>query len=277
MQLAAVESQEGSVCRLGWDHVHDSRRCGNLLRWRRSAFVYGRPPRQSFVQSLCHCYFLTNKQRWTYLVCVYMCFLGRKFVSILMRFWYLTSARLPEDNLEGTRVFQVAIGGETETETKRLLSANYESVTDPLTVLVHHTIPQPEPLLDLKNFCLARFQREFTQGVAPDWTITRIEHSKLLDWAAPSYDTVDCSLTTATKSFHFSFAAAEEESVKRFQKDGLRRWWKHVDAQYVCFCRFIPRVRCVSGFFWMILLTNCKSFAERMLFRRRGEHNQDYV
>ncbi|XP_057709353.1 m-AAA protease-interacting protein 1, mitochondrial [Corythoichthys intestinalis] len=76
---------------------------------------------------------------------------GRRFVSILMRFWYLTSARLPEDSLEGTRVFKVAIGGEGEAESKRLLTANYE------------------------------FQREFTKGVAPDWTITRIEHSKLLD------------------------------------------------------------------------------------------------
>lgn len=76
---------------------------------------------------------------------------GRKFVSILMRFWYLTSARLPDDSLEGTRVFQVALGGEGEPEKKRLLTANYE------------------------------FQREFTKGVAPDWTITRIEHSKLLD------------------------------------------------------------------------------------------------
>lgn len=76
---------------------------------------------------------------------------GRRFVSILMRFWYLTSARLPEDNLEGTRVFQVAIGEEGESETKRLLTANYE------------------------------FQREFTEGVPPDWTITRIEHSKILD------------------------------------------------------------------------------------------------
>ena len=26
-----------------------------------------------------------------------------------------------------------------------------------------------------------RFQREFTKGVAPDWIITRIEHSRLLD------------------------------------------------------------------------------------------------
>ncbi|XP_052349895.1 m-AAA protease-interacting protein 1, mitochondrial isoform X1 [Oncorhynchus keta] len=75
---------------------------------------------------------------------------GRKFVSILMRYWYLTSARLPEES-EGTRIFQVAIGGEGEPETKRLLTANYE------------------------------FQREFTKGVPPDWTITRIEHSKLLD------------------------------------------------------------------------------------------------
>lgn len=77
---------------------------------------------------------------------------GRKFVSILMRFWYLTSARIPEDDMEGARIFQVAIGGEGERpETKRLLTANYE------------------------------FQREFTQGVTPDWVITRIEHSKLLD------------------------------------------------------------------------------------------------
>lgn len=53
---------------------------------------------------------------------------GRKFVSILMRFWYLTSARLPDDTLEGTRVFQVNIGGEGEAETKRLLTANYEWV-----------------------------------------------------------------------------------------------------------------------------------------------------
>ncbi|KAM6978825.1 m-AAA protease-interacting protein 1, mitochondrial [Tautogolabrus adspersus] len=76
---------------------------------------------------------------------------GRKFVSILMRFWYLTSARLPDDTVEGSRIFQVALGGEGEAETKRLLTANYE------------------------------FQREFTKGVTPDWTITRIEHSKLLD------------------------------------------------------------------------------------------------
>ncbi|XP_056145856.1 m-AAA protease-interacting protein 1, mitochondrial [Lampris incognitus] len=76
---------------------------------------------------------------------------GRKFVSILMRFWYLTSAHLPNDTMEGTRLFQVAIGGEGEGETKQLLTANYE------------------------------FQREFTKGVPPDWTITRIEHSKLLD------------------------------------------------------------------------------------------------
>ncbi|XP_037394925.1 m-AAA protease-interacting protein 1, mitochondrial isoform X2 [Pygocentrus nattereri] len=77
---------------------------------------------------------------------------GRKFVSILMRFWYLTSAHLPEDSMEGARIFKMAIGGDGEkAESKRLLTANYE------------------------------FQREFTQGVTPDWTITRIEHSKLLD------------------------------------------------------------------------------------------------
>ncbi|XP_073702123.1 m-AAA protease-interacting protein 1, mitochondrial [Garra rufa] len=77
---------------------------------------------------------------------------GRKYVSILMRFWYLTSAKLPDESMEGARIFQVTIGEEEERpETKRLLTANYE------------------------------FQREFTQGVTPDWIITRIEHSKLLD------------------------------------------------------------------------------------------------
>lgn len=69
--------------------------------------------------------------KWTHywsrvIKCEYYSFPGRKFVTILMRFWYLTNARLPEDTLEGTRVFQVAIGGEGEAETKRLLSANYE-------------------------------------------------------------------------------------------------------------------------------------------------------
>ncbi|XP_039349627.1 m-AAA protease-interacting protein 1, mitochondrial isoform X2 [Mauremys reevesii] len=76
---------------------------------------------------------------------------GRKFVSILMRFWYLTSADLPDEAPDGTKVFQVVFGDETVKETKRLLTANYE------------------------------FRREFTQGVKADWTITRIEHPKLLE------------------------------------------------------------------------------------------------
>ncbi|XP_001379521.1 m-AAA protease-interacting protein 1, mitochondrial isoform X2 [Monodelphis domestica] len=75
---------------------------------------------------------------------------GRKFVHILMCFWYLTSANLPEETLSGTKIFQVQLGDQN-VETKQLLSANYE------------------------------FQREFTQGVKPDWTIARIEHSKLLE------------------------------------------------------------------------------------------------
>lgn len=38
-------------------------------------------------------------------------------------------------------------------------------------------------LMDNYGICtvLPRFQREFTQGVKPDWTIARIEHSKLLE------------------------------------------------------------------------------------------------
>ncbi|MEE6490010.1 hypothetical protein FKM82_015762 [Ascaphus truei] len=51
---------------------------------------------------------------------------GRKFVSILMRFWYLTCADIPEESLEGTKVIQVAMGDENVKNTKRLLTANYE-------------------------------------------------------------------------------------------------------------------------------------------------------
>lgn len=75
---------------------------------------------------------------------------GRKFVNILMCFWYLTSANIPSESLSGASVFQVKLGDQN-VETKQLLSASYE------------------------------FQREFTQGVKPDWTIARIEHSKLLE------------------------------------------------------------------------------------------------
>ncbi|XP_048200978.1 m-AAA protease-interacting protein 1, mitochondrial [Perognathus longimembris pacificus] len=75
---------------------------------------------------------------------------GRKFVNILMCFWYLTSAKIPSETLSGASVFQVKLGDQN-VETKQLLSASYE------------------------------FQREFTQGVKPDWTIARIEHSKLLE------------------------------------------------------------------------------------------------
>ncbi|CAK7306671.1 m-AAA protease-interacting protein 1, mitochondrial [Vulpes lagopus] len=75
---------------------------------------------------------------------------GRKFVNILMCFWYLTSANIPSETLSGASVFQVKLGDQN-VETKQLLSASYE------------------------------FQREFTQGVKPDWTIARIEHSKLLE------------------------------------------------------------------------------------------------
>ncbi|KAF6114850.1 matrix AAA peptidase interacting protein 1 [Phyllostomus discolor] len=75
---------------------------------------------------------------------------GRKFVSILMCFWYLTSANIPSETLSGASVFQVKLGDQN-VETKQLLSASYE------------------------------FHREFTQGVKPDWTISRIDHSKLLE------------------------------------------------------------------------------------------------
>lgn len=43
-----------------------------------------------------------------------------------MRFWYLTSADLPDEAPDGTKVFQIVFGDETVKETKHLLTANYE-------------------------------------------------------------------------------------------------------------------------------------------------------
>ncbi|XP_057275851.1 m-AAA protease-interacting protein 1, mitochondrial [Pezoporus wallicus] len=76
---------------------------------------------------------------------------GRKFVSILMCFWYLNGANLPDKVPGETKVFQIVFGDESSKEKKHLLTANYE------------------------------FQREFTDGAKPDWTITRIEHPRLLE------------------------------------------------------------------------------------------------
>ncbi|NXL32930.1 MAIP1 protein, partial [Glaucidium brasilianum] len=76
---------------------------------------------------------------------------GIKFVSILMRFWYLNGANLPDEVPGETKVFQIVFGDESTKEKRHLLTANYE------------------------------FQREFTEGAKPDWTITRIEHPRLLE------------------------------------------------------------------------------------------------
>ncbi|XP_070789377.1 m-AAA protease-interacting protein 1, mitochondrial [Pituophis catenifer annectens] len=76
---------------------------------------------------------------------------GRKFVSILMSFWYLSSADIPDKTPDGAKVFQIALSGENTPKRRHLLLANYE------------------------------FRREFTQGVKPDWMITWIEHPNLLE------------------------------------------------------------------------------------------------
>ncbi|NXW75537.1 MAIP1 protein, partial [Hirundo rustica] len=76
---------------------------------------------------------------------------GIKFVSILMCFWYLNGANLPDEVPGEAKVFQIVFGDENTKEKKHLLTANYE------------------------------FQREFTEGAKPDWTITRIEHPRLLE------------------------------------------------------------------------------------------------
>lgn len=51
---------------------------------------------------------------------------GRKFVSILMRFWYLNGANLPEEVPGEAKVFQFVFGDESTKEKRRLLTAIYE-------------------------------------------------------------------------------------------------------------------------------------------------------
>ncbi|XP_006029825.2 m-AAA protease-interacting protein 1, mitochondrial, partial [Alligator sinensis] len=70
---------------------------------------------------------------------------GRRFARILMGFWYRTSAVISEGAPVGAKVF--SFGPE---KAKPVVTAKYE------------------------------FQREFTQGVKPDWTITWIEYPQLL-------------------------------------------------------------------------------------------------
>ncbi|XP_017573078.1 m-AAA protease-interacting protein 1, mitochondrial isoform X1 [Pygocentrus nattereri] len=74
---------------------------------------------------------------------------GRKFCSITMRLWHLTSADVPEDP-ESTRIFRMdpSIG---DGPPKKIITAVYE------------------------------FHRELTAGADPSWTVTHIWHWKQLE------------------------------------------------------------------------------------------------
>ncbi|XP_018424710.1 PREDICTED: uncharacterized protein C2orf47 homolog, mitochondrial [Nanorana parkeri] len=76
---------------------------------------------------------------------------GRKFVNILMYFWYVKDMDLLAEDTSAVPLFQVVYGNHNIMDTQRILIATYE------------------------------FTREFTQGVKPDWIITHIQHSKVLE------------------------------------------------------------------------------------------------
>ncbi|KAM4581378.1 m-AAA protease-interacting protein 1, mitochondrial [Odontesthes bonariensis] len=69
---------------------------------------------------------------------------GRKFCSVVMRFWLLSSHEGPDDP-EGIKIFKVA-PGEEEGPQKKIATAVYE------------------------------FHRELTTGASPDWTVTTVWH-----------------------------------------------------------------------------------------------------
>ncbi|XP_036414550.1 m-AAA protease-interacting protein 1, mitochondrial [Colossoma macropomum] len=74
---------------------------------------------------------------------------GRKFCSIIMRLWHLTSADVPEDP-ESTRIFKVD-PGLVDGPPKKIITAVYE------------------------------FHRELTAGANPDWMVTHVWHWKQLE------------------------------------------------------------------------------------------------
>lgn len=69
---------------------------------------------------------------------------GRKFCSIVMRFWFLTTLDGPEDP-EATRIFRVEPRQDGRPQ-ERVATAVYE------------------------------FKRELTQGASPDWTVITVWH-----------------------------------------------------------------------------------------------------
>ncbi|CAM9534346.1 unnamed protein product [Lampetra fluviatilis] len=74
---------------------------------------------------------------------------GRRYVNILMRFWYLTSASLPDSDFAGMKI--ITFSAEDEDNTQRIATASYE------------------------------FRREFTEGVDADWTVIRLVHWKMME------------------------------------------------------------------------------------------------
>ncbi|XP_061076357.1 m-AAA protease-interacting protein 1, mitochondrial [Conger conger] len=74
---------------------------------------------------------------------------GRRFCYVVMRFWHLSGAEVPEDP-EGSRIFKLS-EAEGDGPPKRILTAVYE------------------------------FHRELTHGAPPDWTVTGIWHWKQLE------------------------------------------------------------------------------------------------
>ncbi|KAL2084432.1 hypothetical protein ACEWY4_019950 [Coilia grayii] len=73
---------------------------------------------------------------------------GRKFCYIIMRFWHLTTADVPEDP-ESTQIFRITDNGDDPP--RKIVTAVYE------------------------------FHRELTAGADPDWMVTHIWHWKQLE------------------------------------------------------------------------------------------------
>nr|XP_046157502.1 m-AAA protease-interacting protein 1, mitochondrial-like [Oncorhynchus gorbuscha] len=73
---------------------------------------------------------------------------GRKFCFIVMRFWHMSTADVPEDQ-ESTKIFKMATTEEDGPQ-KKIVTAVYE------------------------------FHWELTKGAEPDWTVTNIWHWKLI-------------------------------------------------------------------------------------------------
>ncbi|XP_070976189.1 m-AAA protease-interacting protein 1, mitochondrial-like [Oncorhynchus clarkii lewisi] len=143
--ISSVEFDNG--IKQGLVHVSTMMSNGNFEELRGVIVVYAQQrckslsetQRRHLATSLDDIIFILNS-----LFSCFLLFSGRKFCFIVMRFWHMSTADVPEDQ-ESTKIFKMATTEEDGPQ-KKIVTAVYE------------------------------FHWELTKGAEPDWTVTNIWH-----------------------------------------------------------------------------------------------------